>query len=218
MTTVRRWAQLTGLAYLVLFVSGIVGFLLIRRQLYVPGDAMRTAANLVAHEGLARLGIAVDLVTVLAQALAAVGFFLVFRRVDSVGAASITARRCNSCRIDTRSHATAPGVRDRILGVAPAQLYPAVVCAGRPRRLTRSTPGKRPRAGPISSGRERSPFEATTCGHHTPQVPPANPIVTTSPSTMTGTTRRPPLCCSISTSCAGFFFTFTYSNATPRAV
>jgi hypothetical protein len=99
MTTMRRWAQLTGLAYLVLFVSGIVGFLLIRRQLYVPDDAMRTAANLVAHEGLARVGIAVDLVTVLAQALAAVGFFLVFRRVDSVGAGSITAFGLVNCPV-----------------------------------------------------------------------------------------------------------------------
>src|SRR5437763_7914544 len=97
MATMRRWAQLTGLAYLVLAVSGIVGFLLIRRQLYVPDDAMRTAANLVAHEGLARLGIAADLVTVLAQALAAVGFFLVFRRVDSVGAALITAFGLVNC-------------------------------------------------------------------------------------------------------------------------
>ena len=58
---------------------------------------MRTAANLVAHEGLARLGIAVDLVTVLAQALAAVGFFVVFRRVDSVGAASIMAFGLVNC-------------------------------------------------------------------------------------------------------------------------
>lgn len=91
MTTTQRPAQLTALAYLVLAVSGIVGFLLIRPQLYVPDDAMRTAANLVAHEGLARVGIAADLVTVLTQALAAVGFFLVFRRVDSAGAASITA-------------------------------------------------------------------------------------------------------------------------------
>jgi hypothetical protein len=97
MTITQRPARLTGLAYLVLAVSGIVGFLLIRRQLYVPDDAMRTAANLVAHEGLARLGIAVDLVTVLAQALAAVGFFLVFRRVDSVGAASITAFGLVNC-------------------------------------------------------------------------------------------------------------------------
>src|SRR3954466_14831622 len=91
MTTRWRSARLTGLAYLVLAVSGIVGFLLIRRQLYVPDDAIRTAANLVAHEGLARVGIAADLVTVLSQALAAVGFFLVFRRVNSAGAASITA-------------------------------------------------------------------------------------------------------------------------------
>ena len=91
MTTTHRSARLTGLAYLVLAISGIVGFLLVRPQLYVPDDAMRTAANLVAHEGLARLGIAADLVTVLSQALAAVGFFLVFRRVNSAGAASITA-------------------------------------------------------------------------------------------------------------------------------
>jgi len=91
MTTTRRSARLTGSAYLVLAVSGIVGFLLIRQQLYVADDATRTAANLVAHEGLARLGIAADLITVLSQALAAVGFFLVFRRVNSAGAASITA-------------------------------------------------------------------------------------------------------------------------------
>lgn len=91
MTTTQRSARLTALAYLGLAISGIVGFLLIRSQLYVPDDATRTAANLVAHEGLARLGVAADLVTVLTQALAAVGFFLVFRRVNLVGAASITA-------------------------------------------------------------------------------------------------------------------------------
>src|SRR4051794_7568676 len=94
-----RWAKITGLAYLALFVSGIVGFLLIRQQLYVPDDATLTAAKVVSHEGLARLGIAVDLVTVLAQALAAVGFFLLFRRVDPIGAASITAFGLLNCVI-----------------------------------------------------------------------------------------------------------------------
>jgi hypothetical protein len=90
-TTAHRFARLTGLAYLVLAVSGVLGFVLVRGQLYFPDDAVRTAANLVAHEGLARLGIGADLVTVLSQALAAVGFFLVFRRVNSFGAASVTA-------------------------------------------------------------------------------------------------------------------------------
>ena len=91
MTTTHRSARLTGSAYLVLAISGIVGVLVVRRQLYVADDAIRTSANLVAHEGLARLGIAADLVTVLSQALAAVGFFLVFRRVNAAGAASVTA-------------------------------------------------------------------------------------------------------------------------------
>src|SRR5690349_15236212 len=91
MTTTQRLARLTGLAYLVLAISGTVGYILVRSQLYVLDDATRTAGNLVAHEGLARLGIAADLVTVLSQALAAAGFFLVFRRVNSAAAASITA-------------------------------------------------------------------------------------------------------------------------------
>ena len=91
MTPTQRSARLTGLAYLVLAIAGIVGVLLVRGQLYVADDAARTAANLVAHEGLARLGIAADLATVVSQAAAAVGFFLVFRRVHAAGAASITA-------------------------------------------------------------------------------------------------------------------------------
>ena len=90
-TASTRTARRTGLAYLVLAVGGLVGFILIRQQLYVPGDAPRTAANLVANEGLARLGIAADLVVVLAQALAAVGFFRLFRSVDTVAAGSLAA-------------------------------------------------------------------------------------------------------------------------------
>lgn len=97
MTLTQRSARLTGSAYLVLAVSGIVGFLLIPRQLYVQDDAVRTAANLVAHEGLARVGIATDLVIVLSQALAAVGFFLVFRRVNAAVSASITAFGLVNC-------------------------------------------------------------------------------------------------------------------------
>jgi hypothetical protein len=91
MITLRSTARLTGLAYLGLAVCGLIGFLLIRRQLYVPGDAATTAANLVGQEGLARLGIAADLGVVLTQALAALGFFVLFRRVDGVAAGSVAA-------------------------------------------------------------------------------------------------------------------------------
>jgi len=91
MTTLKSTARLTGLAYLGLAVFGILGFLLIRGQLYVPGDAAATAANLVEHEALARFGIAADLTGVLVQALAALWFFKLFRRVNSFAAGAIGA-------------------------------------------------------------------------------------------------------------------------------
>lgn len=91
MTTLKSTARLTGLAYLGLAVFGMLGFLLIRQQLYVPGDAAATTANLVEHEALARFGIAVDLTGVLTQALAALWFFKLFRRVNSFAAGAIGA-------------------------------------------------------------------------------------------------------------------------------
>ena len=85
----RTTSRLTGLAYLGLAITGAVGFMLIRQQLYVPGDATATAANLLEKEGLARLGIAVDLAAVLTQALAALWFFRLFRVVDSFAAGAL---------------------------------------------------------------------------------------------------------------------------------
>jgi hypothetical protein len=81
----------TGLAYLGVALTGMAGFLLIRAQLHVPGDAAATAANLVEHEGLARLGIAADLALVVAQALAAMCVLALFRPVDRVAAAAVAA-------------------------------------------------------------------------------------------------------------------------------
>lgn len=91
MTTLKSTARVTGLAYLGLAISGMLGYLLVRQQLYVPGDAAATTANLVANEALARFGIAVDLTVVLTQALAALWFFKLFRRVDAVAAGAIAA-------------------------------------------------------------------------------------------------------------------------------
>ena len=87
----KRTARETGLAYAGLAVTGMVGFLLIRPQLYVKGDAAATAANLVSHEGLARLGIAVDLAAVVTQALAALWFYKLFRVVEPFSAVAIAA-------------------------------------------------------------------------------------------------------------------------------
>ncbi|MBU4335116.1 MAG: DUF4386 domain-containing protein [Actinobacteria bacterium] len=91
MNTMKSTARLTGLAYLGLAISGVLGLLVVRGQLYVPGDAAATTANLVEHGALARFGVAVDLTTVLTQALAALWFFTLFRRVSSLAAGAITA-------------------------------------------------------------------------------------------------------------------------------
>jgi len=89
--TEQRTARFAGLTYLGLAIAGLVGFVLIRSQLFEPGDAAATAANLVAHEGLARLGIVADLSIVVTQALAALYFYKLFRGVNSFAAGSLAA-------------------------------------------------------------------------------------------------------------------------------
>ncbi|MGB3828232.1 MAG: DUF4386 domain-containing protein [Ornithinimicrobium sp.] len=86
-----RTARITGLFYLGLAASGLILFLLVTPQLYVSGDGAATAANLVQHEGLARFGIAAELVLVVAAALASVWFFRLFRAVDSFAAGCLAA-------------------------------------------------------------------------------------------------------------------------------
>jgi Domain of unknown function (DUF4386) len=86
-----RTARLTGLWYLGLAITGGLGFLLIRPRLFVDGDAGATLANLVQHESLARVGVALELGVVVTQALTALWFFRLFRPADPVAAAGIMA-------------------------------------------------------------------------------------------------------------------------------
>lgn len=87
----KRAALVTGLAYAGLAVTGMLGYLAFRAQLYVPGDATVTAENLVSQQGLARVGVAVDLAAVLTQAVAALWFYQLFRTVRPFAAGAITA-------------------------------------------------------------------------------------------------------------------------------
>ncbi|MFG1736945.1 DUF4386 domain-containing protein [Micromonospora chalcea] len=86
-----RTARVTGLFYLGLAVTGALGFLTVRPMIFDADDAGGTLANLMAHESLARVGIALELLVVLAQALTAVWFHRLFRTVDSTAAGSIAA-------------------------------------------------------------------------------------------------------------------------------
>ncbi len=88
-TDLKRTARTTGLLYLGFFVAGIAGSIMVRGQLFAADDPNGTLSNLVAHESLARVGIALELGIVLAQALTAVWFYRLFRSVDTFAAGSL---------------------------------------------------------------------------------------------------------------------------------
>jgi hypothetical protein len=91
MNPLIRTARATGLCYLGLAIAGAAGFLILRPQLFVAGDAQATMVNLVENEALARLGIAVELLVVLTQTFTAAWFYRLFRTVDSTASAGIAA-------------------------------------------------------------------------------------------------------------------------------
>lgn len=86
-----RAARTTGLLYLGIALTGLLGHLVIRSQLFYADNPATTLAQLVDHESLARLGIALELGIVLTQALAGLWFYRLFRTVDTFAAGSLAA-------------------------------------------------------------------------------------------------------------------------------
>jgi len=85
----RRDCALSGLFYLGLAICGGVGFLVIRPELFAQGDPAQTLANLVQREGLARVGVALELGVATFQAVAAVWFAKLFRDHDAIAAGTL---------------------------------------------------------------------------------------------------------------------------------
>lgn len=128
MTTTKKTARLAGIAYLGLGISGVLGFLLIRSQLFEPGDAAATAMNLIEREGLARLGIAADLTVVLTQSLAALYFFKLFRDVNTFAAGSLAAFGfMNSAAVLVATAFSATALEVALDGAAPTAAATALL-------------------------------------------------------------------------------------------
>jgi len=85
---IARW---TGAAYLVLAIAGGFSFVGARGQLYVAADPAATLANLTAHHDLAVIGLLAEVITVIAQALAALGFYALMRRDHPTAAFGVAA-------------------------------------------------------------------------------------------------------------------------------
>ncbi len=84
-------ARVTGAAYLALAVTGALGFLVIRSALLVDGDAAATLENLTRQSALAHGGVALEVLIVVTQALAAWGFYALFHRDQPVAAFGVAA-------------------------------------------------------------------------------------------------------------------------------
>jgi Domain of unknown function (DUF4386) len=75
-------ARLTGLWYLLLAVSGIMGFMVYHPQIYVTNDPEKTLSNLINQTSIARMRIIFELVIIVSQALAAVWFYKLFHNIN----------------------------------------------------------------------------------------------------------------------------------------
>jgi len=76
-----KTARLTGVWYLLLAISGMIGFLTLHSRIYVS-DPSITLTNLADHETIARIRLGMEFMIVVSQALAAVWFFKLFKDIN----------------------------------------------------------------------------------------------------------------------------------------
>jgi hypothetical protein len=117
----RPLARTTGLLYLAMLPTGMLGFLVIRPRLVDPDSADATLANVVAAEQLARTAVSLELALVVVQALAALWFFRLFRRLDAVTAGALAAfGTVNAVVVLGSAAAVGTGIDAALAGDAPA--------------------------------------------------------------------------------------------------
>ncbi|WP_084039117.1 DUF4386 domain-containing protein [Demequina sp. NBRC 110053] len=109
-TDTIRTARGTGLAYLGLGLSGMLGFLVVRPQLFTD-DPAETLGNLADRPELAAAAVGLEMLTVLTQALVAVWFYRLLRDVRPVAAFAVaTFGLMNAAAIMTSGAAMATAV------------------------------------------------------------------------------------------------------------
>ena len=76
------YARVAGFIYLFAMALGIFSQVFVLGRMVVPGDAAATANNILAFEGLFRLGIAVDVITFVSDVVIAWAFYELLKSVD----------------------------------------------------------------------------------------------------------------------------------------
>ncbi len=78
----KKTARIAGLLYLGVIVFGVLAEFLVRSKLIVPGDATATANNIMASEGLFRLGFAMDLIMIACFMFLPLVFYVLLKPVN----------------------------------------------------------------------------------------------------------------------------------------
>lgn len=86
----KSTARLTGVWYLMLAITGMVGFLMLHSRIYTS-DPAKTLANLIAFENTARARLIFEFLIIISQALAAVWFYKLFKDIRHVAALALAA-------------------------------------------------------------------------------------------------------------------------------
>jgi len=75
-------ARVTGVWYLVMAISGILGFMIFHPRIFIADNPGKTLMNLTDQESLPRIRLLLELAIVASQALAAAWFYKLFRDID----------------------------------------------------------------------------------------------------------------------------------------
>jgi hypothetical protein len=82
-------ARLTGIWYLMLAISGVLGFMVFHPQIFVSENPQKTLTHLTELESTARIRLLMEVLIIASQALAAVWFYRLFREIKPWAAFAI---------------------------------------------------------------------------------------------------------------------------------
>lgn len=82
-------ARTAGIWYLIMAISGILGFLIFHPQVFDSEDSQKTLTNLIDLESLARTRLLFEFAIIVSQALTAVWFYRLFRNINEWAAWSV---------------------------------------------------------------------------------------------------------------------------------
>ncbi|MBX9890895.1 MAG: DUF4386 domain-containing protein [Chitinophagaceae bacterium] len=84
-----RTARLAGLWYLLLAISGMLGFLLFHGQIFVKDNPAQILNNLIQKESVASIRLVMELIIIVSQSLAAFYFYKLFVKRDATAALAL---------------------------------------------------------------------------------------------------------------------------------